>query len=356
MECDEYEDSDEMMWLNEEPGHPGNYFKSPTFRGGFRRGGHCFTYNAQVFNQFGPFRGPRFNVPRERPGFYWGRGYGPAGPPKQHTHDNKKFLLQCGVLQQTLSEYPDALLRLMDPESCGVCAQEIINFDVARLHYSSKNHVKNVKKWLIQQDKVAPQSQRTKEMPFKARGLYCELCDIHITSKSHADTHYAGRPHRAVVLGRKPPKNPILLQKNMQRRVDKLIRREQRYIKPIEKPAEVEKPKPDKNTAPELYCEICQTMVTCTEQMTMHLNGRKHLSKEKRHILNMMNGETPVTPNADVNKESNNDKKESNNVKKESNNVKNESNNVKNESNNVKNESNNSEGDDWGETWDDDPK
>lgn len=34
-----------------------------------------------------------------------------------------------------------------------------------------------------------------------------------------------------------------------------------------------------------------QTSVTCSEQMTMHLNGKKHLTKEKQHILKMMKGE-----------------------------------------------------------------
>lgn len=29
-------------------------------------------------------------------------------------------------------------------------------------------------------------------------------------------------------------------------------------------------------------------MVTCSEQMTTHMNGKRHLNKEKHHILSMM--------------------------------------------------------------------
>ncbi|KAJ8734783.1 hypothetical protein PYW08_014033 [Mythimna loreyi] len=297
MDFDEYgynEGHDEMMWLDEEFAPPGNYgFNNHNNRGGFRsRGPHP----SQMFNKNAPIRGSRFMGPRGQSGFFWGRGYGPGGPPIQQTHDNVSFLLRCGVMHHALSGLPNVLLRLMNPESCGVCGQPFDNYDGARLHYNSKNHVKNVKKWVSQQAKVG--AQRPKEIPVKARELYCELCDIHITSKSHADSHYEGRSHRAIVEGRKPPKNPFLLQKNMQIRVQKLIRRERRCLKPFEKPEPVEKPKPDKLLTPELYCEICQTTVTCTEQMTMHLNGKKHLAKEKRHIMSMMNGET--SQNADA--------------------------------------------------------
>lgn len=38
--------------------------------------------------------------------------------------------------------------------------------------------------------------------------------------------------------------------------------------------------------------------MTCSEQMTMHLNGKRHLSKEKSHILKMMKGEETNTENS----------------------------------------------------------
>ncbi|XP_046975311.1 uncharacterized protein LOC124541454 isoform X1 [Vanessa cardui] len=228
--------------------------------------------------------------PQGPPGnFMWGRGFGPGGPPiRRQPMDDKtiRYLLRCGVAKEYVRNLPRDLLQLMEPEFCGLCAQSFDSFAMSRIHYISKNHLKNQKKWLTQQSEIG--FRRAKEIPLKARELYCELCDVHITSKTHSESHYAGKPHRAIVEGRKNPKNPFLLQQGMEDRVEQLIRREKKNLKPIE---EDEAPEKDaKVIQPDLYCDICKTSVTCSEQMTMHLNGKKHLSKEKQHILKMMKG------------------------------------------------------------------
>nr|XP_026485079.1 uncharacterized protein LOC113392740 [Vanessa tameamea] len=221
--------------------------------------------------------------------FMWGRGFGPGGPPiRRLPMDDKtiRYLLRCGVAKEYVRNLPRDLLQLMEPEFCGLCAQSFESFAMSRVHYISKNHLKNQKKWLTQQSEIG--FRRTKEIPLKARELYCELCDVHVTSKTHSESHYAGKPHRAIVEGRKNPKNPFLLQQGMEERVDQLIRREKKNLKPIEEDEAAEKV--PKVIQPDMYCEICKTSVTCSEQMTMHLNGKKHLSKEKQHILKMMKG------------------------------------------------------------------
>ncbi|XP_052747581.1 zinc finger matrin-type protein 3 isoform X2 [Bicyclus anynana] len=233
--------------------------------------------------------------PQGPPHFMWGRGFGPQGPPmrRQPTDDRTvKYLARCGVGKEHLKNLPRDLLQLMEPEYCGICAQSFDSFATSRIHYISKNHLKTQKKWLNRQPDVG--FRRGKEIALKARELYCELCDVHITSKSHSDSHYAGKPHRAIVEGRKNPKNPFLLQRGMADRVSQLIRREKKHLKAEGEVEEDEnkKEKEMKNIQPELYCDICKTSVTCTEQMTMHLNGKRHLSKEKQHILKMMKGET----------------------------------------------------------------
>ncbi|XP_039745084.1 uncharacterized protein LOC120623232 isoform X2 [Pararge aegeria] len=229
--------------------------------------------------------------PQGPPNFMWGRGFGPQGPPmrRQPVDDRMiKYLIRCGVARDNLKYLPHDLLQLMEPEYCGLCAQGFDSFATSRIHYISKNHIKSQKKWVNQQSDVG--FRRVKEVAFKARDLYCELCDVHITSKSHSDSHYSGRPHRSIVEGRKNPKNPMLLQRGMEDRVIQLVRREKKFLKTLVDDVEVEKEV--KITQPELFCDICKTSVTCSEQMTMHLNGKRHLNKEKQHILKMMKGET----------------------------------------------------------------
>ncbi|XP_013166706.1 PREDICTED: uncharacterized protein LOC106117138 [Papilio xuthus] len=240
---------------------------------------------------FGPGPRPWYN---QEDYYMMGRGYGPQGPVRPRRYNDKamKFLLKCGVPKENLRNLPKALLELMTEESCGLCGLTFNAYSMARIHYVSKNHYKNNKKWLTQHSEVGLQNNA--EVPFKARELYCELCDVHITSTLHAKSHYAGKPHRAVVDGRKMPRNPILLQEHMASRLEQLIRREKKSLKAVEDEngkAE-ETAKNSKLVQSELYCQICKTSVTCSEQMTRHLNGKRHLAKEKQHILRMMKGES----------------------------------------------------------------
>ncbi|XP_032513692.1 uncharacterized protein LOC116767464 isoform X2 [Danaus plexippus] len=211
---------------------------------------------------------------------------------KKNPIDDKtmKSLLHCGLTKDTIRTLPRSLLKLYQSDNCGLCSQNLDTLGVARLHYISKNHQKKQKKWLTSRSDVG--SHRIKE-PLKARELYCELCDVHITSKIHSESHYSGKPHRAIVDGRKVPKNPFLIQRGMEERLDLLIRREKKFLK-VEGEQESKK-KEVKIIQPELYCEICETSVTCSEQMVMHLNGKRHLGKEKQHILKVMKGDNPET-------------------------------------------------------------
>ncbi|KPJ13576.1 hypothetical protein RR48_10760 [Papilio machaon] len=247
--------------------------------------------NLMGLSPFGPGPRPWF---KQEDNYMMGRGYGPQGPVRQRRNNDKtiKFLLRCGVPKENLRNLPKSLLELMTEESCGLCGQTFNAYAMARIHYISKNHHKNHKKWLTQHSEGGLQANA--EVPFKARELYCEICDVHITSKAHAESHYAGKPHRAIVEGRKMPRNPILLQEHMASRLEQLIRREKKNLKAVEvdNVKDKETAKNSKLTQSELYCQICKTSVTCSEQMTMHLNGKRHLAKEKQHILQMMKGDS----------------------------------------------------------------
>ncbi|CAH0747402.1 unnamed protein product [Diatraea saccharalis] len=295
---------DEFGWYDDDGGPD---FRPPRVGGAYRN-----RYNDAYGDYRGGYGPPGVRGPpgpplgfgfSPKPIFMLGRGFGPGGPPpvNRFRHEDKaiKYLMRCGVAKETLKNLPKEFLQYIEPHYCGICGQNFESFSMSRMHYISKNHTKNQKRWLSQKPEIGSISMR-KEIPLRARELYCELCDIQITSKAHADSHYSGKPHRAIVEGRKNPKNPMLLQHGMQSRLEQLIRREKKHLKSVApEPAAVEDAKEPKSFKPELYCDICKTSVTCTEQMTMHLNGKRHLTKEKQHILKMMKGD--IAENKDGN-------------------------------------------------------
>ncbi|XP_045529931.1 uncharacterized protein LOC123717785 isoform X2 [Pieris brassicae] len=218
----------------------------------------------------------------------WTRG--PPYPSRSQKNDAVKYLIKCGVPREHLKNLPRDLLQLITSDYCGLCAVEFDTFALARVHYNSKNHLRNQKKWQMNRGHGGQGMG-----PLKSRDLYCELCDVEITSKVHSQSHYSGKAHRAIVEGRRNPKNPILVQPGMEDRVKQLVRREKRFLVSEDiDPAEAGSSEPTDikdRIPPELHCDICKTFVTCTEQMTLHLNGKKHLNKEKQHILKMMKGD-----------------------------------------------------------------
>ncbi|XP_047523331.1 zinc finger matrin-type protein 4-like isoform X3 [Pieris napi] len=216
------------------------------------------------------------------------------------------ILIECGVPREHLKNLPRDLLELITTDYCGLCAVACDSFSLARVHYNSKNHLRNQKKWQLKRGHGGQGMG-----PLKSRDLYCELCDVEITSKVHSQSHYSGKSHRAIVEGRRNPKNPILVQPGMEDRIKQLVRREKRFLV-SDQVDSAEAALSDlidiKDRIPaELHCDICKTFVTCTEQMTLHLNGKKHLNKEKQHILKMMKGEASGNDAADKSTANNDD-------------------------------------------------
>ncbi|KAL0895723.1 hypothetical protein ABMA27_011794 [Loxostege sticticalis] len=283
---------------------PMDMYGRPRYSGDFRNRRYSEAYGSYS-GGYGPPPRPLLGLEPYRrfpsqPPFPMGRGIGPMGPrgpppPKKIAHVDQamKYLLRCGVPKETVKNLPADLLLLIEPHYCGLCGYGFDAFLSSRLHYVSKNHLRAQTRW---QSKQTDQH----EAPLKARELYCELCDVHLTSKVHAESHYSGKPHRSIVEGSKKPKNPLLLQKSSEARLEQLIRREKKHLKAIKesKPSESTS-KEAKPVQSDLYCDICKTFVTCAEQMTMHLNGKRHLTKEKQHILKVMKGEITESPDHD---------------------------------------------------------
>lgn len=235
-----------------------------------------------------------------------GMGYGRSGfedigfrrltPNETRRQAVSKFLLRCGVHETIIKQLPKDLIKMFSPENCFLCSVKMDSFPISRLHYTSRLHFNKVMKylqdWSKRTGKLMPSIER--QEPLKARNLYCELCDVAITSKPHAESHYFGKAHNSIVLGRKAPKNPALHGPEKAERLELLLRRERKLLnvsvmgkgdqaKPVAPAALESKPK---DIVPELYCDVCSITVTCAEQMLSHKNGKKHLAKEKNKILN----------------------------------------------------------------------
>ncbi|CAH0600501.1 unnamed protein product [Chrysodeixis includens] len=250
--------------------------------------GNNYNYGRCNYGQPGRYVTPKPPPdPRYR---WWGEGYSPKGPhnPREKVKPAEVFLLRCGVPRHEVAQLPEELLSYFGYDCCGLCGVEFTSMEMCRAHYLCKNHLKLQKKWLSRHKPKSRSRSRSRgnETRLRSRATYCELCDVEHTSNSAAKSHYSGKQHRAVVYGRKQTRNPSLLQDDKQERLEHLLIREKGVIDC----KEVVQGKPIPS---ELWCNICETYMTCPDQMTIHLNGKRHLNKEKNYILRFMKGENP---------------------------------------------------------------
>ncbi|XP_075985077.1 zinc finger protein 346-like isoform X2 [Anticarsia gemmatalis] len=200
---------------------------------------------------------------------------------KEDSHQLQS-LIGYGIPREIMKKLPKDFWKQVSLECCCICNLKLKHIQAARAHYLSRQHLKSQSQWLAIYCSVLVKDPSE---AIKPRSAYCELCDVDITSETHARSHYSGRTHWAIAVGRRLPKNYSLRSQCMANRLEKLRRRELKYLKIG---ADKREEPPLKLTNSDLHCIICQTTVNNSEQMTSHLNGKKHLHKEKRHIFNLM--------------------------------------------------------------------
>lgn len=65
-----------------------------------------------------------------------------------------RYLIRCGAIKEEVKNLPKEFLRLIEPQYCGLCQKTMESFTSSRIHYLSKNHARNQKRWLIQGDYI----------------------------------------------------------------------------------------------------------------------------------------------------------------------------------------------------------
>lgn len=83
--------------------------------------------------------------------------------------------------------------------------------------------------------------------------LYCDLCDLRLTSIIHAEQHFYGRRHRQMERQLSEPTGHYDIKSHWMRKDTKL-----------------------------LMCELCDVCITSESQMAMHISGARH--RKRAHI------------------------------------------------------------------------
>ncbi|KAH8397993.1 hypothetical protein KR222_009177, partial [Zaprionus bogoriensis] len=213
--------------------------------------------------------------------------------------------------------YPDELNRLIQPLACQLCRSQMTSMKSAKDHYESKAHDRHISAWLAKNYTEAglqtpPVKRLVKEGPTGPNAFHCTLCDLALTSKTHARQHYAGRKHQLVEQRRsKPSGSGYYNAEGMWVRTgtkagETLLGDGMESPRPIEvmtsngrQPGARNEPVAAPSAAPSgapaaaaaavladsLTCSICRISVTSASQIKMHLDGAKHQRNLRKQSL-----------------------------------------------------------------------
>ncbi|XP_050299523.1 zinc finger protein 346-like isoform X12 [Anthonomus grandis grandis] len=233
--------------------------------------------------------------------------------PKTYGLGGKTMLEQTvpDLLDDTL---PKDLKILFQPLFCKLCELQLSSNQTAKMHYKSKNHEKKIRKWLTEyaektgeplhhrattrgQDKKKTNKEDAEKNP---SWFHCDICDLDLTGRMHAESHYMGRNHQKALLGHKNPAGNgyydadgkwIRIKSHKSKSYD-FEKGEDNFglaFKPDGDPAArisdeppSKKKKKDPVNPKEFHCEVCNINTTCQEQLNTHFMGQKHVKKLKQ--------------------------------------------------------------------------
>ncbi|VEN46821.1 unnamed protein product [Callosobruchus maculatus] len=199
---------------------------------------------------------------------------------------------------------PKELTVLFQPLFCKLCSVQLSSNVMAKMHYKSKNHEKKLRKFLVaysektgeplhKRARVTASSTKTEEEQ-DPKWFHCDVCDLPLTGKLHAESHYMGKNHQKAMLGYKRPAG-----KGYYNAEGKWVRQTstKKVLAPGEdtfgldfRKSEVTVEAPPVPAVPTVYqppqaqqhrftCDMCSVVATCQEQLDMHLKGQKHQKK-----------------------------------------------------------------------------
>ncbi|KAL7745791.1 hypothetical protein ACLKA6_009986 [Drosophila palustris] len=114
------------------------------------------------------------------------------------------------IFQGRDASYPDELNKLILPLACELCKTQMTSMKSAKDHYESKAHDRHISAWLAKNYtdvglQTPPIKRLIKQGPTGPNAFHCDVCDLALTSATHARQHYNGRKHLLVVQkGSKP--------------------------------------------------------------------------------------------------------------------------------------------------------
>ncbi|ALC49971.1 CG1231 [Drosophila busckii] len=183
--------------------------------------------------------------------------------------------------------YPAELNKLIEPLSCQLCKTQMTSMKCAKDHYGSKAHDRHMNAWLAKNYtemglETPPIKRLLKEGPIGPNAFHCELCDLPLTSATHARQHYAGRRHQLVQQKRSKPSGAepkvtddgrfgigeLFIQASKEHQL--INTKETNNGQPLDEG---------------LHCKICKIRVSSKSQIQMHLDGAKHQKNLRKQLI-----------------------------------------------------------------------
>ncbi|XP_061394045.1 zinc finger matrin-type protein 3-like [Musca vetustissima] len=237
--------------------------------------------------------------------------------------------------------YPDELNALIHPSSCDLCNMKMNSVISAKDHYESKSHDKSITNWITknytEKGINPPEIARFyKQGPVGPNAFHCELCDLKLTSVTHAQQHFAGKKHQMVLSQRSKPSGAgyynnegkwvRVSTKAFPKSADRRFGIGDQFLfgssdnvstttadessnsvvsSPQQMPEDNTDAKPPKiakinEQDPNLFCVVCNVSATSALQMAMHLSGIKHQKKLKASGVEItITGHAPTSTTTD---------------------------------------------------------
>ncbi|CAG9862146.1 unnamed protein product [Phyllotreta striolata] len=236
---------------------------------------------------------------------------------------DKKNIFKDTVPDVDDPSLPKELTVLFQPLFCKLCTVKLSSNIMAKMHYKSKNHEKKIRKFLVEyaartDTPVHPRAKNMaatkQEIDSDPKWFHCDACDLPLTGKMHAESHYMGRAHQRVIMGQKRPsgrgyyneEGKWVRQEKMKRVASNdeedtfgmdfkkaKTTEEEPLLASTSKPAVVP-------VQSKFHCSICNVGTTCQEQLEIHYGGQKHIKKLKELGIVGINPDASVKSSGDI--------------------------------------------------------
>ncbi|XP_071440438.1 zinc finger matrin-type protein 3-like [Hetaerina americana] len=210
-------------------------------------------------------------------------------------------------------DLPEELVSQFSPRHCDLCTAQMNSALQSRMHYHGKQHQKKVAFFMNNWEKEHGGSYPKKIVKDDAvdclktpgdKKLYCEWCDLSLTSHLHAQQHYRGRNHQRVVNGlqplrsgyynkltckwqRFPPMEGVYGSRPSEPMFYHDLLSSELMVHSSEKPSEKREDPGVKRGR--FFCELCNIGATSQGQLNIHFKGGKHKKAERMLIqLNLL--------------------------------------------------------------------